>query len=1008
MSAEQQAPAAGVQTGSGSGPGALGAALVAVLVLIALADAAIETFWSGSPLRWWIALATLAFVASSLWVWRPGGGPVRRFGPGAAAATSCGGLLALLAITAWLPGGQVDGVKLFLLPTGRILTAVVALAVAGAAIRVLGSFRSLASPARMVVGGGFLLLAAYALASLGIGFYEGASPTAVLGGGAIWQRLPRYLQGSWIGAFVIVPAGVLASIVAFARHRSRHVAHLGSGMLLAAAFVISLAGVFAHRGPATGSLTPALLAPGLGVPAPVGEPGAAPAAVIERGELGRILKAYQEIPGAADRTSFDVTARAAALGPDPVAAFSFVRDGIANEIYPGVLRGAAGTLSARAGNDLDKAVLLAALLRHGKQQVRYAHCPLSPSLADVRTRTAFGPTGKPRFEESDITQPLRAALVRNGISPKRSEELVAIRKRSRAWLDDAVQRTSAGDLAIVRDALGRADIRPQLQPGAVVPRDAGGHYWLQMEATEGWMDFDASIPEAKPGQTFCSADETYAEIPDGLYQTITVSVRNEYLSGSTLSSRVVLQHQVRVSDQYGKILFVDNLGETTPGQQTLPKTLIPTLRLDTDTIVGSEYSPTGEASAPALGGADMFGALMGGESPSAPAPLVAQWIDLVFEAPGRKVEESRAVTDLVDARQRASGTISMKPDQAVVVASLAQTCALAISAGPIQPAEAFERIYGNVDPDAAGRAFDAADPANPDEALDKDLAEASDATLASYAVSYALAAERALAQLSSSAGPHLRLTRDQPMVTIANFSIRPRPTDSGLRGSLSLDVRHNMVGVTSDSGDYAEAAFWANAQHGLVDGALEHHLAGAALRSAGRQAGAATGIDTTGLLATARERGIEIRAETGPRAMELLRGELAPAGGHRLIAEIRGATAAILPTRPVPVGDDQRLGLWTTDLRTGHVTALVDTGLRHGGLGRESGEGGGQPAAERAKMEERMHTLNLRVRHCVMNPATRRSDCWEIYLQWRRVANAYLRAINSGKWINVPGPQIFP
>jgi transglutaminase-like putative cysteine protease len=51
----------------------------------------------------------------------------------------------------------------------------------------------------------------------------------------------------------------------------------------------------------------------------------------------------------------DVAAR---LGYDPDALFAFVRDEIHYEAYAGVLRGAKGTLWARAGNAADQAVLL--------------------------------------------------------------------------------------------------------------------------------------------------------------------------------------------------------------------------------------------------------------------------------------------------------------------------------------------------------------------------------------------------------------------------------------------------------------------------------------------------------------------------------------------------------------------------------------------------------------------------------------------------------------------------
>ena len=49
-----------------SGAASAGSVVVAVVALLALLDAAVETLWSGSPLRLWVAALGFAFVALSL------------------------------------------------------------------------------------------------------------------------------------------------------------------------------------------------------------------------------------------------------------------------------------------------------------------------------------------------------------------------------------------------------------------------------------------------------------------------------------------------------------------------------------------------------------------------------------------------------------------------------------------------------------------------------------------------------------------------------------------------------------------------------------------------------------------------------------------------------------------------------------------------------------------------------------------------------------------------------
>lgn len=66
-----------------------------------------------------------------------------------------------------------------------------------------------------------------------------------------------------------------------------------------------------------------------------------------------------------DRSHFDVEALIEALGWDPEAIIRFVGKEVEFEQYPGLLRGAKGTLMSRAGNSLDQALLLAILLKYG-------------------------------------------------------------------------------------------------------------------------------------------------------------------------------------------------------------------------------------------------------------------------------------------------------------------------------------------------------------------------------------------------------------------------------------------------------------------------------------------------------------------------------------------------------------------------------------------------------------------------------------------------------------------
>src|SRR5580704_13202039 len=80
-------------------PRAPGVTAVALGLYVALLDLAIETFRSGSRVRWWVAGIVAAYLAISLALWRWGGAGSRRVGWSGRAIASFVILLGLLAVT---------------------------------------------------------------------------------------------------------------------------------------------------------------------------------------------------------------------------------------------------------------------------------------------------------------------------------------------------------------------------------------------------------------------------------------------------------------------------------------------------------------------------------------------------------------------------------------------------------------------------------------------------------------------------------------------------------------------------------------------------------------------------------------------------------------------------------------------------------------------------------------------------------------------------------------------
>ena len=102
--------------------------------------------------------------------------------------------------------------------------------------------------------------------------------------------------------------------------------------------------------------------------------------------LDRFHELLLELRSHLDRSQFDLDALLERLDHDPDEILRFVTEEIYFEQYPGLLRGAQGTLMARAGNALDQAVLLATLLKDAGRDARIARVTLGPEQAALLIR----------------------------------------------------------------------------------------------------------------------------------------------------------------------------------------------------------------------------------------------------------------------------------------------------------------------------------------------------------------------------------------------------------------------------------------------------------------------------------------------------------------------------------------------------------------------------------------------------------------------------------------------
>jgi transglutaminase-like putative cysteine protease len=281
---------------------------------------------------------------------------------------------------------------------------------------------------------------------------------------------------------------------------------------------------------------------------------------------------------------WSIPALAEALAYDPDAAFAFVRDGIAFDPYPGVLRGAAGTLAARAGNAHDRALLLGALLEAMGVAHRFAFADLDEATAEaVLARAGQAPSAPLSTPDISLT---------TTIDP------------------DALERRARRDYARLRSVLGDAlDRTPSgVAPGAMdAVRD---HAWVQAFFGSAWQDLDPTFPDAAAGASLVPAQRTSEVMPEEALQVVDVRVVAESLLDGRLSREVVLDRRFDTATAGSSTVFLyfqpdaSSLGGTITDVLSGDVSWVPILLVDRVTEAGTSFRASGR-------GEDVFGASTG-------------------------------------------------------------------------------------------------------------------------------------------------------------------------------------------------------------------------------------------------------------------------------------------------------------------------------------------------------------------------------------------------------------
>jgi len=504
----------------------------------------------------------------------------------------------------------------------------------------------------------------------------------------------------------------------------------------------------------------------------------------------KLAKTRAQLP----TTGSDVASLAATL-KTPDDAFAFVRDQIHTEAYAGVLRGARGTLMARAGSPADKALLLHDLLAAQSVTSRYAHAALADADAAAVVSAA---TTVAAIDPKGIVEGARAKdALAGGIAS------------AQAQLSKIEALLSARSIALVTD--GKAAT-------ATLTSRVRDHWWLQAQIGGKWTDFDPTMPSAKSGAHLGPAptDDPADGLPNALDHTIAVRL----IADTGGSAQQVLAHEeASTAAAVESPIVVQMNGDATPDAIATQTSFVPSVSIGDATDAETAFSPDGAAR------------------------LRVLWLEVEQDGPGAAPIVHRHI--VVD-RRGADGNIdaAWTPNKTAYAMTFVYRGLEATGDG-----DAFYNVATNVDAALRGAIAANYSAQHPDEMALPDAAFNDYPYEAHRFFEYDQSVRSALRQ----ADPGLSWTFDHPLIALYRQGFDLNGND--LRFVQSFDIVDDAL-TAMNGGSVAGAA---NVERGLMDTSVEGtlisgpgtHLDTAGVFAAARASGAGIGVLAAGDVATA-------------------------------------------------------------------------------------------------------------------------------------------------------------
>lgn len=394
------------------------------------------------------------------------------------------------------------------------------------------------------------------------------------------------------------------------------------------------------------------------------------------------LTLINELRAIIDRSQFDLQALGDRLDWDPESIMRFVREEIEFEQYPGLLRGAQGTLMSRAGNSLDQAVLLAKLLKDAGLEARIARGNLNPEqirtlLEQMLAKRAQPPAPADIERWSDLSARTKDERLIEAIDTPRPTD---------DEIDLAVETAGLLEKALAENGSHAPDNSQKLSS------EAADYYWVEYRDSAGssWQGIHPVFGAAQAQAPTLVASEYFArEIPQELQHQFRLAVFIERAELDQLKvHQVVPDWQRPAANMLGRSFSIFNYPDGFKGdlfeidiEKAIAESELFTPVFDGEILPGTmgfdldgvpyDLTATGPGS---FGASPLFRtvgdkmdraiASLQGLGSSEPANertryLTAQWIEYTLIAPGGEEKTFRRyVFDRIGPAVRASGTVS--------------------------------------------------------------------------------------------------------------------------------------------------------------------------------------------------------------------------------------------------------------------------------------------------------------------------------------------------------------